>query len=280
MAGLVLEGGGMRSIFTAGVLDFFLEENIEFPYLISLSAGAMAGASYIAKQKGRDKEIILKYSQKYLNKFNLIKKSSIFDDKILFDEIPNKLIPFDYDEFYKSKTIFKTYAVNCLNGNLEYFEKSNIKKENLMKVLQASISLPFLTKIVKIENIPYLDGGIIDPLPIKKSILDGNKKNILILTRNKEYKKKEFNLSFMAKFVYHKYPKIYEYLKNRHNVYNETLDFLEEEEKSGNLFIIRPQKKLEISRLGGKIEKMENLYFEGYEEAKKNKKNLINFLQF
>lgn len=276
--GLVLEGGGMRGLYTAGVLDFFMDRNLYFPYIIGVSAGACNASSYISRQIGRTKKVNLKFigDHRYLSYRNFIKEKSIFGMKFMFEEIPNNLIPFDYSTYNKSKETFVIVATNCSTGQPEYFY--NVHGHDLITELKASSSLPFLSPMVEYKGMKLLDGGVSDSIPIKKALQDGNKKNLVILTRDKQYRKAPFNGSFISKKVYKNYPNLNYALENRYKIYNETLDYIDEMEGTNELFVIRPSSKLEVGRLEKNKSKLENLFNQGYEDAKSNYDSLINWI--
>lgn len=266
--GLVLEGGGMRGLYTAGILDFFMEKDLYFPYVIGVSAGACNAASYISKQKERSKRINIDYvkNPRYLSYRNLVKEKSIFGMDFLFNEIPNKLEPFDYTTFHSSEQRFIIGTTDCETGNPLYFDKNKCK--DILGVLRASSSIPLLSPVVEVEGKKLLDGGVADSIPIKKAIEDGFKRNIIILTRNKEYRKKPYKFKLFVKRSYSKYPKLVDKIFNRYKIYNNTLDYIEELENKYNAFVIRPSKPLKVDRLEKNPEKLKELYKMGYEDAK------------
>lgn len=276
--GLVLEGGGMRGIYTSGVLDFFMENDIYLPYVIGVSAGACNASSYISRQKYRSKNINLKYIKdpRYLGIKNLIFEKSIFGIKFIYDEIPNKLEPFDYEAFNNASEKFIIGTTNCNTGKTVYFEKNKCK--DIIKVIRASSSLPLIAPIVSINGEPYLDGGISDSIPIKKSIEDGYLKNIVVLTRPKGYRKGQTKFKKFIKFKYRKYPNLIKKIFNRYKEYNETLDYIETLEKRDEIIVIRPSMDLKVDRLEKRVEKLQELYDLGYKDAKKSYNNIKNWI--
>lgn len=277
--GLVLEGGGMRGIYTAGVLDFFMTKEIFFPYVVGVSAGAINAASYISKQRERSKTIYIKYikNPKYLSFRNLIKEKSIFGIKFVYDEIPNRLEPFDYNTFNKSEQKFVIGTTNCITGEPHYIDKN--KCEDILKVMRASSSLPLLAPIVEIDGTPLLDGGIADSIPIRKAITDGNKRNIVVLTRDKYYRKTPSKFYGIIKNKYKAYPKLIEALLNRYKVYNDTLEHLEELESKGEVFIVRPTADLKVGRLERNKFKLEGLYNLGFDDAKNTYNSFLSWVK-
>ena len=276
--GLVLEGGGMRGVYTAGLLEFFMEKDLYFPYVIGVSAGACQGASYISRQKGRNKEVSIGYinNPKYLSLRNLPREHSLFGMKLIFDEIPNKLVPFDYKTFYEAKEKFFVGTTDCNTGKAVFFEKS--EHADALALLKASSSLPFVSPMIKINNLSLLDGGITSPIPIQKSIIDGNEKHVVVLTRNKGYRKEPFKMKRMAKMFYPKYGNLINAMLNRHNLYNDTLDYIDNLEKENNAFIFSPSLPLQVGRLEKDVNKLSALYDLGYEDGKNNYENLVLFL--
>ena len=267
---LVLEGGGMRGAYTSGILEAFMEENIDFSYIIGVSAGASNGAGFISKQRGRNKKVFVDYvSHKEYSGFkHWIREKSYFNMKFLFDTLPNELLPFDYDNFFSSETIFKICTTNGETGKPEYFDKRDIKDKPMSNlILQASSSLPIISMPVEINGIKYFDGGIVDSIPIKKSIEDGNKYNVIILTRNKEYRKGKQKLGFYFRSHLKKYPKVLEAIKKRHIVYNRTLDEIERLEKEGLIYVFRPIATINVGRMEKDSNKLLSLYNQGYKEA-------------
>ncbi len=277
--GLVLEGGGLRGLFTAGVLDFFVEQNIHFSYHIGVSAGAVMGTSYISRQVGRNKRTTLNYvnNPKYLSFRNFLQEGSLFGMDFIFNQLPNRFEPFDYDTFFKDPGVFKIGATNCDTGRIEFFEKSGCSKEELMKRLIASSSIPFFSPIFKINGSSFLDGGVSDPIPIEQSIKDGNSKNVIILTQNQEYRKRPFKPQFLANIKYRKYPLLAESLLNRHRKYNDTLKKIEELEKNHQAFVIRPLQPLKVGRMEKNTKKLEELYNEGLKTAEQQIETLKNW---
>ncbi|MDA3839281.1 MAG: patatin family protein [Candidatus Delongbacteria bacterium] len=263
--GLVLEGGGMRGLYTSGVLDYFLEKNIEFPYVIGVSAGAIMSASYISGQKGRNLETQLRFinDKRYMGISHLLKNGSYFNYDFSYKEIPDKLVPFDFDKFFSSKIDYRIGLFDCNTGKSRFIPKSEIKdKERLMKVLQASGSLPFISKIVHIDDEEYLDGGLKSQIPLNESINDGNKKNVVVLTREKGYLKTAPKFQSFTKLYYRNYPEVVKILKNRYQIYNDNLKVIEDLEEKGEIFVIRPRNKVLCDRLEKNPAKLTKLYFD------------------
>ena len=263
--GLVFEGGGMRGIYTVGVLDTLLNYNYLADYLIGVSAGASNGVSYISGQKERAKRTIINYiaDKRYLSISNYIKTGSLFGMDFLFKEIPEKLEIFDHDAFFRCKCDYRVGVTNVETGKEEYYGKEALVKEDKNILLQASASIPMAAPIVNYKGKKYLDGGTADPIPIKKAFEDGCDKVIVVLTRDRNYKKKPTPAKPIYSFVFRKYPKMVELLKMRHQIYNDTLDFIKEMEKEGKAFVIAPDKPIEIER----FEKDKNRLLKIYSNA-------------
>ncbi|MCL2792890.1 MAG: patatin family protein [Spirochaetaceae bacterium] len=273
--GLVLEGGGTRGFYSAGVFDAFMGAGIMFPYIIGVSAGAANALSYITGQNGRNRQIVEKYvgNPKYVSKRNLLLHRSMFGMKFIFHEVPQKHIFLDWEMFNKQDITFFTGALDCNTGETAWFNKSDITPN--LEATIASCSVPLLSPIFKFRGHKFLDGGIADPIPIEKSISDGNTFHVIVLTRNKGYQKPVFKYKHILKLFYKKYPKVIEAVLNRHIIYNRQLALCEQLESEGKAVIIRPLKPLQINETTGRdIEKLLELYDEGYDEAKE-KMNLI-----
>ncbi|MCP8968137.1 patatin-like phospholipase family protein [Ectobacillus ponti] len=278
--GLVLEGGGMRGVYTAGVLEYFMEKDLYFPYTIGVSAGACNAASYLARQKERNKQVNIGYINhpNYLSYKNLWRKRQLFDMDFIFREIPTQHVPFDFNTYRDASERFLIGTTDCETGQPVYFDKEGTDEEMLL-LLQASSSLPFVAPIVEFRGKKLLDGGISDPIPLRKSQQDGNVKNILILTRNQGYQKKKSSFGWVAGRAYRQYPKLVESMLNRYQSYNETLQYIEEQEQEGKVFLIRPMEKLEVGRVEKDPQKLEALYMQGYRDAERLYDGLQRFLE-
>lgn len=276
--GLILEGGGMRGAYTAGVLDLFLDKNIEFKHCYGVSAGSVNACSYLSKQRGRAFRVDVDYleDKNYASVYNLFKTGNFFGTEMCYHTIPEKLNPYDYDAFNKFDGKFYAVVTNCENGQPEYLEIKDMKNE--IDMIRASCSLPLMAQMVNIGGKIYLDGGISDSIPIRKSVKDGNSKNVIVLTRDINYRKKPNELMPVIRIKYSKYPKLIEAIEKRHKYYNMTLDYINNQEKKGNVFVIRPSEKVNIGRLEKDKEKLTELYHRGYTDAEKQYKELVDFL--
>ena len=276
--GLVLEGGGLRGIFTAGVLDFFLEKNIEFDGCIGVSAGSCHACIYLSIQYKRAFNVSVDYldDKRYCSMHSLITTGDLFGVDFVYGEIPDKLNPIDNDTFMKSRTRFQAVITNCRTGEAEYPDVKDFRTDTVY--IRASSSLPFLSKMVKINGELYLDGGVSDSIPIKKSIENGNIKNIIIMTRDKKYRKKQSKLGKISAIRYKKYPKFVELMNTRFSRYNEILEYIYELERQGKVFIIQPETPLNLGRIEKNREKLTNVYNIGYKEAEKRYSAMMEYL--
>ena len=263
MPSLILEGGTLRPIFSAGVMDALLDNNITFPYCIGVSAGITNGVSYISKQKGRNLEVVTKYrnDNRYLSYRNFLRCKSIFGLDFVFDEIPNNLIPFDMDTYRKYPGKVLVGVTNAHTGKTEYLNGKDLDDKATM--LRATCAIPLLFPVIKINGKEYYDGGLCDPIPIKKAIADGNTKPLIVLTQPKGYKKELSKKNILvAKLLNKKYPNLKTPLLNRHNHYNETVKFCEQLESEGKVLILRPEYNLDSFEKD--INKLKSSYEHGY----------------
>jgi len=267
--GLVLEGGGMRGVFTCGVLDYFMDNDIYFPYAIGVSAGACNGLSYMSRQRGRAKysniDLLEKY--RYIGLRHFIKKKNIMDFDLLFKEFPEKIIPYDYDAYFLSENRFEMVTTNCLTGKPEYFEEKE-NKDRLLDIVRASSSLPLMCPVSYVDDVPMLDGGICDSIPVQRAIDTGFDRNIVVLTRNHGYRKEKKDIKIPS-FVYRKYPAIREVLSRRNTIYNDQLELVEKLEDKGKVLVIRPEQPVEVDRIEKDVKKLRDLYDHGYDCARK-----------
>lgn len=277
--GLVLEGGGMRAVYTAGVLECLMEHDVYYPYNIGVSAGACMGASYLSRQVGRNRVVNVDYvsDPRYISWGNLLKKREMFGMDFIFDEIPNRLVPFDYEAFRNSAERYVIGTTDCETGESVYYEKGE-PGFDVLPLLRASSSLPFIARIVEFGGRKLLDGGLSDPIPLRKSEGDGNRRNVLILTRNESYRKSPNRMGWLARRAYGKYPELVETMLRRHDVYNETLAYIAEQERNGAAFVIRPSETLTVGRMERDPAKLGALYEQGYEDAKRLLPELRNWM--
>lgn len=262
--GLVLEGGGMRGVFTCGVLDYLMDHQIEFPYGVGVSAGACNGLSYLSRQRGRAKysniDMLEKYH--YIGLKYLWYQRSILDQKLLYETFPEKLVPFDYAACFCNPMRFEMVTTNCVTGRACYLAE-RADKDRLIAIAKASSSLPYVCPMTWVDGVPMLDGGIVDSIPVLRAISQGYRTNLVVLTRNKGYRKSEKDIR-VPHFIYRRYPRLRVVLSNRCRAYNEQLEMVERMEDEGSILVIRPQAPVTVNRIEKDVKKLTALYNEGY----------------
>lgn len=271
MAGLVLEGGCFRGIFSAGVMDALLEHDVKFDYVIGVSAGISNGVSYISKQKERNMEVMRKYrnDKRYMSKRNFLKYKSLFDMDFVFDEIPNKLIPFDWDSYMQFDGTVKIGITDAVTGKIEYQDGKILDKE--CTLFRATCALPILFPPITIEGKQYYDGGLSDSIPIRQSLLDGNEKNLVILTQPRGYIKKQSKLiKICAYLCRNKFPGMTKMMLKRPEVYNDALRFVDSivKEQPENIIVLQPD--YSIASFESDVTVLEQIYYHGYEIGVQN----------
>lgn len=272
-SGLILEGGGMRGIFTCGVLDNFMDRGIRFPYTIGVSAGACNGLSYMSGQRGRAKfsNIDLLERYRYIGFRHLLTKGNIMDFDLLFKKFPQEIVPYDYARYARCEERFEMVTTECATGNACYFEEK-LDEGRIIDIVRASSSLPFVCPIAKVDGREMLDGGIADSLPIARAMELGYDNNVVVLTRNVGYRKSE-KPTIVPWPYYRKYPALRERIRNRNKHYNSQIEFIEERERRGEVVVIRPERPIAVGRMERDLNKLRDLYDEGYDIASR-----INFL--
>jgi len=278
--GLVLEGGSMRGLYTAGVLDVMLDNNINIDGIIGTSAGALFGVNYFSKQKGR----VIRYNKRFCNdKRNISLKSFITTGNIInkdfaFYKVPYELDIFDDEEYIKNNTGFLATVTNVETGKAEYLDVKSVFKD--MEALRASSAIPLLSKIVEINGKKYLDGGIGDSIPVEKMLEQGYDKVIVVLTQPLGYKKEGLGSKKekLVKLKYRRYPKFVKAMLDRHNRYNKCLETIERLEKENKIFVIRPGEKLNISVMERNQEELQKIYDLGVNMANEKIKSLKEYI--
>lgn len=267
--GLVLEGGGMRGVFTCGVLDYMMDHEIWFSYVVGVSAGACNGLSYISRQRGRAKfsniDLLEKYD--YIGIRYLWKKHNLLDFDLLFGQFPEHILPYDYETYFRNPCRFEMVTTNCLTGKANYFEEKKDKKR-VIDIVRASSSLPYVCPIAYVDGIPMLDGGIVDSIPLLRAMQQGYESNVVVLTRNRGYRKAGKDIK-IPHFIYKKYPRLRVVLSKRCKTYNQQLELVEKMEDEGRIIVIRPLKSVIVDRIEKDIKKLRDFYEEGYECAGK-----------
>ena len=271
MRGLVLEGGTFRPIFSAGIMDAMLEENVEFDYIIGVSAGITDGVSFVSKQKKRNYDVLvnLRHDKRYIGFRNYISDRSLFGIKFAYEELPEKIYPFDWDTYMNNPMKVRIGVSNANTGKPEYLDGKQLDKK--CNMLKATCALPMIFPVIKVGDGEYYDGGITDSIPAAKALEDGCDKLLIVLTRPKGYEKKLSKANILAaKMLKKRYPKLSEAILNRPKMYNEQVKYCEQLEKEGKAIILRPSKAYLIDSFEKDINKIKMMYNYGYRLAKKN----------
>lgn len=280
-AGLVLEGGSNRGVFTAGVLDYFMEQNCYIPNVAGVSAGSCNLLGYVARQPQRTKRCMIDWLRagSYAGLKNIVKQKSVFNMDLIFDIFPNAVIPFDYNSYFKSKQKCWLVTTNCKTGRAEYLDERSDRKR-LLDICRASCSIPIIAPTVEIDGIPMLDGGMADSVPVRFMVKQGCNRNVVILTRQKGYRKEPSRRNNKAaRFLYgRKYPELVRAISNRYKMYNRTMDLIERLEYEGKLFVIRPQVPV-VKHIEKNPDVLQAFYEHGYELAKELYPAMMEFLK-
>ena len=278
-SGLIFEGGGMRGVYTAGVIDAFLDNDLEVSSCYGVSVGACNAACFISRQRGRAYRVTTDYigDKRYCSLWSLLWTGNLFGSEMIYHIIPEELDPYDYDAFSRYPGKCYVVATNCKTGEAEYFHLKNMREE--VDMLLASTSLPLLAKMVRVGENEYLDGGVVDSIPLQRSISDGNTKNIVVLTQDITYRKEPMKIVPLLKIIYRNYPNLVDQLATRHVRYNQTLDLLAKEELDGRAFVLRPKKPVNIGRVETNKTKLALLYDDGYRDTMERMDDLIAFLE-
>lgn len=278
-AGLVLEGGGLKGVYTAGVLDLFLDRGIEFSSVYGVSAGACHMCSYLSKQRGRAFDVNVDYldTKYYCSLRSLLFTGDLFNAEVCYHLIPEYLYPYDYETFDRYEGKAYSVATDIVTGRPEYFRIRDMKKD-IVKI-RASASLPLVSRNVKIDGRLYLDGGISDAIPLQKSILDGNRKNVVVMTKEEGFVRKPTSQLSLLKARYARYPKVWELMAERHIHYNEQTAYIAGQQAAGGAFVIRPARDSGVGRIEKDVEKLKSLYRQGYEDAAGCCEELMAYLE-
>lgn len=269
----------MRSIYAAGILDYFLEQKIEIPNVLAVSAGAYAGMNYVSGQKGRVLEAVIKplKEYKYLGIGTFFKKGTFFDMEYLFDEVPKKKVPFDFEAFLNSAKHFLISTTDCITGKCIYYDQFQ-NQDEFWKICKTANSLPFIARITPINGVPMLDGGVADAIPVKKALEEGWDKLIVILTRKEGYRKKYRPLyQFFVRRVYRKYPELVRALEERADTYNQSLKLVKRLEEEGKALVFRPT-RIAVKNQESNVETLLCSYEHGYADAKQRHEEIESFL--
>ncbi len=278
-AGLVLEGGGMKGVYTAGVLDFFLDKGIQFSHVYGVSAGACHMCSFLSGQRGRAIAISVDYldSKWYCSVESLLATGDLFNVEMCYHLIPDYLYPYDYEAFGRYPGKAYSVATDIATGRPAYFRIRDMKKD--IHKIRASASLPLVSRNVKIGDSYYLDGGISDAIPLQQSVMDGNQRNVVVMTKEEGYVRKPAGQLGLMRARYLRYPKVYELMEDRHIRYNAQLEYIAGQQEAGRAFVIRPRKASGVGRVEKNVEKLMELYRQGYEDAAGSYEDLLRFLE-
>lgn len=278
--GLVLEGGGMRGLYTIGALDCLYDEDILFHHVIGVSAGACNATSYLSGQRGRNLEINTRFvnDKRYISYSGLLTRGSVFGMDFIFDEIPKRLLPYDYDAFYSSGCHLTAVATDCETGTARYLSIDGTAPDEMNRIIRASSSLPMLAPAVTIEGHKLLDGGTADSIPLHYFEQQGFLKNVVILTQNAGYRKSPNKMWWTCRVRYPQYKKLAEAMRDRHFHYNDALDYVARQEQASNAFVLRPSQPITVTRTEKEYDKLYALYQNGYKDMKKAIPALKEFL--
>jgi len=284
--GLVLEGGGMRGVFTSGVLDAMMKHGVWFRYVVAVSAGACNGMSYMSRQirRARISNIDMLAQYDYIGLKHLLKEGNIFDRQLLYEEFPDRLVPYDWEAYFNNDAEFEVVATNCRTGRAEYLSEHH-DKQRLTDIVKASSALPYVCTPVEVDGSPMLDGGIVDSIPVMRAVETGHSFNVVVATRNLGYRSNERDLQNLVRgrvsegrlslpaiahdirlprFIYDEFPRLRVALSRRVEAYNAQLELIERMERWGEIVVIRPEAPVEVGRMERDINKLERLYEEGF----------------
>ena len=278
-AGLILEGGAMRGVYTAGVIDFFLDKGIGFQSVYGVSAGSCSACSFLSGQRRRAFDVCVDYldDDRYCSVKSLLLTGELFGSQMLYHDIPEKLNPYDYEAFNRYEGDFYAVVTNCYTGRAEYHKIRDAHKD--IEVIRASSSMPLVSRMVYLDGKPYLDGGIADSIPLRQSRKMGNKKNVVVLTRNRDYRSEPNGMMPLIRARYFRYPQLVRQVARRHETYNRTLEEVARTEEAGETFVLCPKKPVEVGRIEKDRGKLTALYQEGYDEAEPRYEELLAFLE-
>lgn len=268
MGAMILEGGTFRPIFSSGVMDALVDHGVNFPYVIGVSAGITDGFSYVSKQTKRNYDILMnhRHDKRYVGLRNYLTDRSLFGLRFAYEEIPNQLYPFDWDTFLSNPAQIKVGVTNAKTGHIEYLDGKQLDQQCTM--LKATCAIPFVFPAISLNGQEYYDGGICDPIPVKKAISDGHDKLLIVLTRPKGYRKELSKANVLAaRMLKKKYPALVEPLLTRHVSYNETVAYCEQLEKEGKAIILRPTQDVQIDSMEKDLKKIDHIYRYGYDLA-------------
>ena len=272
----VLEGGAMRGLYSAGVLDVFMQNGVSTNAIYGVSAGALFGINFKSKQIGRAIRYNIKYAHEknYMGLYSLITTGNIMNKEFCFDKLVNELDKFDFEAFDKSPIDFFAVVTNVETGKAEYIKITNAREG--LEALRASGSMPFVSKCVDVAGSKYLDGAISDPIPLQKALDDGYEKIVVVLTRPEGFRKHKDCMPY--NLIYRKYPNFIKTAKIQPEIYNKTLNLIKKYENEGRIIVLRPSKKLKIARVKKDVKKLEAIYKLGVDDCTSNLGRIISYL--
>ncbi len=276
--GLVLEGGGMRGIYTAGILDCFIDYDIKFSYVIGTSAGATCGISYLSRQKGRSRfcDTDLMRIHNYIGLMPMMGGHGVIDMDFLFETFPDEYYPFDFETYKQSGARMIMVASDAQTGQAAYLEEyTNLTR--FVDIARASCSLPIMCPMGNVDGHPMVDGGVTDSIPFKRALSDGCQKVVVIMTKEIGYRKAPGDI-YLPNIIYRKHPALRDALRVRNDAYNAQIDALEDAERQGLAYVVRPQNSCGVGRTTDDIDKLEQLYDHGYRMAQQQLTEITNFM--
>jgi predicted patatin/cPLA2 family phospholipase len=280
--GLVLEGGGMRTTYTGGVLDAFMDAGVDLGYVIGVSAGANAGSHYVAGQRERSHRVFvdLVADPRYAGWRNVLRERSWFGMEFLFRTLPDELAPFDYEGFRSSPRTLVTGVTDCTTGAARYYPQHDRDPRWYVRtLLRASCSLPVLSPPVTVDGVPCVDGGVADSIPVARVVEDGCPRCVVVLTRNAGYRKPPPRLRGVGRVLLARHPAVHAAMLRRPAVYNASLDLVTRMERAGSAFVLRPVHPLVVDRMERDLVRLEALYRQGYDETMAKMADLRAWLQ-
>ena len=277
--GLVLEGGAMRGMFTAGVMDVMMEEEVKFDGAIGVSAGAAFGVNYKSGQIGRAIRYNTRFcnDKRYCGLWSLLKSGDIYNTDFCYRVVPTLYDPFDFDSYEKNTMDFYVVTTNVETGKPVYHPYGG-REDHGFDWIRASASMPLVSHMVEIDGVKMLDGGISDPVPLRFFETRDYTRNVLVLTQPKGYRKKKSNAMMLIKLMYRKYPHLVEAMAQRHEVYNQTMDYIDEQEANGKIFVLRHDSALPVKRVEKSPDKLKLAYEIGRKTATTKLNDLREFL--
>jgi predicted patatin/cPLA2 family phospholipase len=278
--GLVLEGGAMRGLFSAGVLDVMMENGIEFDAVMGVSAGAVFGCNFKSGQIGRSIRYNMRFCDdpRYCSFESLRKTGDLYNVQFCYDEIPNKLDPFDKEAYQANPMPFYAVCTNIETGKAIHKRLDNGDAKD-MEYFRASASMPVVSRIVEVDGYKLLDGGITDSIPLASMERRGYKRNVVVLTQPLGFVKKKSKMIPLIRLTMHQYPNVIRAMEVRHIRYNKQTAYVREQELAGNAFVIRPPHDLGISRIENDPAELRRVYELGRKEMEERLPELREFLE-